>query len=157
MEKRRLDNGLLLIAWLSNILAPLGIMLYFVMTYLRNPVDEQSLIFSGLILLFSCVSFLIFFRFRKVEFDDQYVYVKNVFNTETASFPVKNIRSVKKLMLTFDSKGRRRKGGKNYKITYLDNDGVEKKVRLMATTATADVNEFIKLTSFLGSDGFLPE
>lgn len=155
MEKRKLDNGLLPVAYLSNILAPVVIIIYFGATYFLNPDNEDNLIILIPLGAFTLISMLMVIGFRKVEFDDQYVYVKNVFNKEIASFPLQNIRSVKKMMLSF-GKGSR-KSGKNYRIRYMDNDGAEKSVRVMATTGTDVVNEFIKLTSFLGADGFHPE
>jgi hypothetical protein len=157
MERQKLDNGLLLIAYLSNIFAPFGIMIYFGIKYLSDPLQEENLIFTFILSLFTLFSLLMFVRFRKVEFDDQYVYVKNVFNKEIDSFPVKNIRSVKKMMLSFNGKHSRKGSGKNYRITYLNNDGAEKKVRVMATIGQNEVNNFIQLTSFLGTDGFNPE
>jgi hypothetical protein len=156
MERQKFDNGLLLVAYLSNVIAPLGILIYFGISYLQNPENEDNLIMMIPLSVFSLVFLLMFFRFKKVEFDDQYVYVKSLFNKEIDSFPIQNIRSVKKMMLTFGGKGRRR-SGKNYKITYLNYDGAEKKVRVMATTSEDVVNNFIKATSFLGPDGFNPE
>jgi hypothetical protein len=156
MEKRKLDNGLLLILYLSNILAPLGFGVYFGISYLENP-EENDYIFPLLIFAFTFISFLLFFRFRKVEFDEQNVYVKNVFNSEIDSFPIRNIKSVKKMFLTFNSKGTRGKSGKNYKISYLNNNGIEKKVRVMATIDNDVENDFKRLTSFLGTEGFNPE
>jgi hypothetical protein len=158
MEKQKLDNGLLLIAYLSNIFAPLGIMIYFGISYLNHPAQDDDLIFAGLIFGFSLVSFLMFFRFRKVEFDDEYVYVKSVFNRELDSFPIRNITGVKKMMFTFNSKNNRRgRSGKNYRITYTDNNGMIKKVRVMATISSNVVGNFQKATAFLGADGFNPE
>lgn len=156
MEKQKLDNGLLPVAYLTNILAPLGIMIYFSVSYLMNPTGLDDLIVLIPLSVFLLISMLMVIRFRKVEFDGEYVYVKNVLNKEIAAFPVKSIRSVKKMVFSF-GKSNGRKSGKNYKISYLNADGMEKAVRVMATTETTVVENFVKLTSFLGAEGFNPE
>jgi hypothetical protein len=156
MKRQKLDNGLLLIAYLTNIIGPVSMMAYFGIGYLNNPEGESDLIILIPLSIFSLLFLLLFIGFKKVEFDDQYVYVKNVFNKETDSFPLQNIKSVKKMMLTFGGKGRGR-SGKNYKITYRNNDGVEKRVKVMATIGKDVEDNFKKVTAFLGPDGFNPE
>jgi hypothetical protein len=157
MEKVKLDNGLLLIAYLSNILTPLGVMVYFGIKYLMEPSDPDSLFIMLPLGMFTVISLFMFVRFKKVEFDDQYVYVKNVFNSEIDSFPIRNIKNIKQMMFTFKGKNSRGRSGKNYAITYINNDGGEKKVRVMATIDSVTTGKFKKLTSFLGADGFNPE
>jgi hypothetical protein len=157
MEKVKFDNGLLLIAYLSNILTPLGIMVYFGIKYLTQPSDPESLFIMIPIGAFTVISLFMFARFKKLEFDDQYVYVKNVLNKEVDSFPIKNIKSVKQMMLSFKGKNNRGRSGKNYAITYINNDGGEKKVRVMATIDSEITRKFKELTSFLGAEGFNPE
>jgi hypothetical protein len=157
MERLKLDNGLLLIAFISNIIGLLGITICFGIRYLMDPVNEQAIILIPLA-LFTLISALMVIRFRKIEFDDQYVYLKNVFNKELDSFPVKNITGVKTMVLGFNTrKASRMRRGRNYRITYLDRNGVEKKARVMATVDSKVVNEFKRATAFLGADGFRPE
>lgn len=156
MEKHKFDNGLLLTAFIVNALGSLGFIVFFVMNYLEHRAPDELIVLIPLS-LFMIISLLVFSRFKKVEFDDQLVYIKNIFNTEIDSFPIKNIKSVKKMMLSFGGKGNgRRRSGKNYKITYLNHNGIEKKIRVMATTGSDTVNRFKKATAFLGADGFLP-
>jgi uncharacterized protein YxeA len=158
MEKRKLDNGLLLIAHITNVAGPLIIMLYFGVGYLMDPVkNEGDLIILLPLAVMVIVSVLMFVGFRKVKFDDEYIYVRNVFNKETDTFPIKNLRSVQKMTLTFGGRNTRSRSGKNYKMVYLNNDGIEKKLKFMATANDEDTAEFKRLTSFLAENGFNPE
>ena len=156
MEKVKLDNGMLLIAYLTNMFVPLGIMAYVGIRALIEPGYIENLFIMIPLGIFTLISLIMFGRFKKVEFDNEYVYVKNVFNSEIDSFPIRNIKNVKKMMFTFKGSSKRR-SGKNYTITYINNDGIEKKARFMASISEEAVGRFKKATSFLGPDGFDPE
>jgi hypothetical protein len=155
MERQKLDNGLLPLAFITNILIPCGLIIYFAVSYLQNPVDTGYLIPIFPLSIIMIICFFLYFRFKKIEFDDSYVYVKNVFNTEIDSFPIKNIRNVEQMMFT-SGKGSSKRSGKNYKIMYINNDGVEKTARVMATIKKESVEGFQKATAFLGENGFDP-
>jgi hypothetical protein len=156
MEKVKLDNGMLLIAYLTNMFLPLGAMTYLGIRALLEPDFLENLFIMIPLGVFTLISFIMFGRFKKIEFDDEYVYVKNVFNSEIDNFPIKNIKSVKQMMFTFKGKNSRGRSGKNYTIQYINNDGIEKKAGFMATIGEEAVSRFKKATSFLGTDGFRP-
>ncbi|MDF2436356.1 MAG: hypothetical protein K0Q95_732 [Bacteroidota bacterium] len=158
MEKRKLDNGLLLIAHITNVAGPLIIMIYFAIGYFMDPVkNEGDLIILIPLAIMVLISVLMFVGFRKVKFDDEYIYVRNVFNKETDTFPIKNLRSVQRAKFSFGGRNNRSRSGKNYKMIYLSNDGIEKKLKFMATANDDDAAEFKRRTSFLGENGFNPE
>jgi hypothetical protein len=155
MEKLKLDNGLLPLSYLMNILAPFGILVYFSFTYFF--MNEDNLIIIIALGILTMILAILYLPFRKVELDDEYVYIKNVLNKQTDSFPIRNIKKVERMLFTINTKGSRIRGGKNYKIIYVDNNGINKKVRFMATVESKVVKHFEKATSFLGQDGFIPE
>jgi hypothetical protein len=155
MQKLKLDNGLLPLSYLMNILAPFGILAYFSFAYFF--MNEDNLIVMIALGILTIILAILYLPFRKVEFDEEYVYIKNVLNKEIDSFPIRKIKKVDRMMFTINTKGSRLRGGKNYKIIYLDNNGINKKVRFMATVEFKAVSQFKKATSFLGEDGFIPE
>src|ERR1043166_5060098 len=150
MNRYKLDNGILLIAFLSNALVPFGILVWFAVQCFTNPDFEEGYIFLAPLALFVIISSLMISRFKRIEFDEGYVFVKNLFGKETDAFPFRDLRCVKPTRFSFGSgKSKSMKQGKSYWIAYVDSGGIEQKVRFMATVNSETIEKFKALTAFL--------
>jgi hypothetical protein len=129
------------LAWLCNVVFPLTVGMYY---GFRDWMNQTT----GSILLVSCaigfagIFALIFFRYRRVDFDKQSMYVKNIFNMATEEIHFSQIEEFEQGWLNFGGDNGSLITGRNYKITYQTAEGGLKSLKVMTTSDSSVVTRF---------------
>jgi hypothetical protein len=141
MEKQKLDNGMLPLAWLCNVVFPLTFGVYYAIRDWMNNTSESLLLVSCAI-SFALIFAVIFFRYRRVEFDKQNMYILNIFNMKVAEIHFSQIEEFEQGLINFGGKNGNAITGKNYKISYQTPNGELKSVKVMATADNSIITRF---------------
>jgi hypothetical protein len=141
MEKHKLDNGMLPLAWLCNVVFPGVFGIYYGIRDLLNDTSSNIMMVS-IAVSFAMLFLIIFYPYRRIEFDRHSMYIKNMFNIEVARIDFAEIESFEQGLLNFGKEDKKIVTGKNYTISYKVADGSLRTVKVMATSDDGVITRF---------------